>query len=419
MSLQCRSCGSSNLISFVDLGAHAPCQTVLRPEDLNRPETTYPLHAYLCTDCWLVQLGYLLSAPDIFTEYAYFSSYSDSWLDHAQRYVAEIVERLGLGAESQVVEIASNDGYLLQYMVRRGIRAIGVDPAANVAKAAEAKGVPTRVAFFGVDTAGSLVAEGMAADLVIANNVMAHVPDLDDFLNGIERLLKPAGTLTAEFPHLLHLIEQTQFDTIYHEHYSYYSLIAAEEALIRRGLAVYDVEELPTHGGSLRLYASHAAAGLPESDRLKDLRMRERDFGMTRLETYQGFQAKTDRVRQGLLKFLIEAKSAGKTVVGYGAPGKGNTLLNYSGVRRDLLSFTVDRNTYKQGTYLPGSRIPVLPPDAIAEARPDYVLILPWNLSGEISAQLAYTRDWGCRHFVPIPEIQEVLPLEETRAASC
>ena len=414
-AMVCRSCGSRRLVSFIDLGAAPPCESYLTAEALDGMEPTYPLHAWLCRDCWLVQIDSVVAAADIFSEYAYFSSYSESWLDHARRYVEMIVDRLGLDARSQVVELASNDGYLLQYVVARGVPALGVDPAANVAKAAEAKGVPTRIAFFGRETARALVAEGKAADLVVANNVAAHVPDLDDFLGGIALLLKPTGTATIEVAHLLRLIEETQFDTIYHEHYCYYSLIAAEAALARRGLRVYDAEELPTHGGSLRLYVA-AAAGQPETERLAELRAREIDFGMTREETYRGFQDQAERTRQGFVAFLIGARRAGKRVAGYGAPGKGNTLLNYCGVRPDLLAFTVDRNPYKQGRFLPGSRIPILPPAAIDDVKPDIIVILPWNLAPEITRQLAYTRAWGCRLVIPIPEVRDVTPLDDTDA---
>ena len=417
-AMMCRSCGSRRLESFIDLGASPPCESYLTAEALHGMEPHYPLHAWLCRDCWLVQIDAVVDAADIFSEYAYFSSYSDSWLDHARRYVDMIVERLGLDARSQVVELASNDGYLLQYMVARGIPALGVDPAANVAQAAEAKGVPTQVAFFGRETACALVADGKAADLIVANNVAAHVPDLDDFLSGIAMLLKPTGTATIEVAHLLRLIEENQFDTIYHEHYCYYSLIAAETALSRRGLRVFDVEELPTHGGSLRLYAAAEAAGQPESERLAELRAREIAFGMTQEETYRGFQKQAERTRQGFVAFLIEARRAGKRVAGYGAPGKGNTLLNYCGVRPDLLAFTVDRNPYKQGRFLPGSRIPILPPTAIDEAKPDIIVILPWNLAPEITRQLAYTRAWGCRLVVPIPEVRDVTPPDEADASS-
>ena len=408
--LTCLSCGSSDLVSVLDLGATPPCERILAAGDLSAMEPHYPLHARLCRDCWLVQLDTVVPADEIFSEYAYFSSYSDTWLDHARAYVDMIVDRLGLHAGSQVVELASNDGYLLQYVVAKGIPALGVDPAANVAKAAEAKGVPTRVAFFGRDVARALVADGKAADLIVANNVAAHVPDLDDFLGGIALLLKPTGTVTIEVQHLPRLIEGNQFDTIYHEHYTYYSLIAAEAALARRGLRVYDVEELPTHGGSFRLYAAPEAAERPETERLTALRAWEIVFGITREETYRDFQQKAEQTRHDVLSFLIQARRAGKRVAGYGAPGKGNTLLNYCGVRPDLLAFTVDRNPYKHGRFLPGSRIPVLPPDAIAEAKPDIIVILPWNLAPEIARQLAYTRAWGCRLVVPIPTIRDVPP---------
>ena len=369
-------------------------------------EAFFPLHAFLCRDCLLVQLDEFVPPEDIFTEYAYFSSYSDSWLAHARTYVADMVDRLALTDRSRVIEIASNDGYLLQYFVQRGIPALGVDPAANVARAASERGVKTLVDFFGTRVAENLVADGHAADLIVANNVMAHVPDLDDFLRGIRTLLKPDGTATVEVPHLVRLIEDNQFDTIYHEHFSYFSLASAEAALAARGLAVFDVDVLTTHGGSLRLYVQHADRGSPPSDTLIKVRQQEDSFGIRAVDTYRQFRSKVEATKRALLRFLCDRREAGDTVVGYGAPGKGNTLLNYCGIRTDLLAYTVDRNPYKQGKFLPGTRIPIHAPDRIAETRPDYVLILPWNLADEIVGQLAGIRAWGGRCVVPIPEVR-------------
>ncbi len=405
--LACRFCGTPLRYTFVDLGSSPPCQNVVRPEDLNKGEVFYPLHAFVCEDCFLVQLDEYVRPDAIFSEYAYFSSYSTSWVAHARRYVEQITERLGLGAGSRVVEIASNDGYLLQHFVERGIPCLGVEPAANVAEAARAKGIPTRVAFFGEEEAARMVAEGLRADLLLGNNVLAHTPYLNSFVGGMKRLLAPGGTITMEFPHLLRLMRENQFDTIYHEHFSYFSLLTVRRVFAAHGLTVFDVEELPTHGGSLRIYARHAEdGGRPETAAVRDLLARERGYGLDRLATYADFAEQVKETKRGLLDFLIEANRAGAQVVGYGAPGKGNTLLNYAGVRTDLLRYTVDRNPYKQGTYLPGTRIPVYDPAMIFETRPDYVLILPWNLKHEIAEQMAGIREWGGRFVVPIPEVE-------------
>ena len=404
----CRSCGTPLRHSVVDLGTSPPCQNVVRPEDLTVGETFYPLHAFVCHVCSLVQIDAVVPPEAIFEgEYAYFSSYSDSWVAHARRYVDAMVERFGLGPGSLVVEVASNDGYLLQHAVARGIPCLGVEPAANVAEAARRRGVPTRVAFFGEDEARRMVADGLRADLIAANNVLAHTPHLNAFVAGLAVLLAEGGVATLEFPHLVRLIEENQFDTIYHEHFSYFSFTAVERVFARHGLALFDVDELPTHGGSLRIYARHAAETTPPiGRRVGALREREEAWGVDDLATYAAFAERTRAVKRDLLDFLIDAARAGKTVAGYGAPGKGNTLLNYCGIRTDLLAYTVDRNPYKQGTYTPGARIPVYDPSHVFETRPDYLLLLPWNLRDEIAAQMAGIRAWGGQFVVPIPHLE-------------
>ena len=403
----CRFCGHSLSHVFADLGTSPLCQRHVEPGDRTKPEAFYPLVAWVCDRCWLVQLEEYVSPAEIFDDYAYFSSYSTSWLEHARRYVEEMVGRFQLSAGSKVVEIASNDGYLLQYFVQRGIGALGVEPAANVAAAAAARGIPTIVKFFGQRTARELLASYGTADLLLGNNVLAHVPDLNDFVAGMKMLLGPRGVITMEFPHLVELIRNSQFDTIYHEHFSYLSLTTVERVFARHGLAVFDVERLATHGGSLRVYARHAEdESKPIGAAVGTLKWDEVEFGITRLETYWGFQERVKATKRKLLAFLIETKEAGKTIVGYGAPGKGNTLLNYCGIRTDFLDYTVDRNPKKQGNYLPGSRIPIHSPEMIRQTRPDYVLILPWNLRDEITAQLAYVREWGCKFVVPIPAVE-------------
>ena len=405
--LRCRSCGATLRDTFVDLGTSPLCQSVVRPADLGRGETHYPLHVYVCRACSLVQIDESVPPEAHFQgEYAYASSHSDSWVEHARRFVASAVERFGLGPESLVVEIASNDGYLLQHVVARGIPCLGVEPAANVASAAVERGVPTRVAFFDAGEAESMVAEGLRADLIVANNVLAHTPTLGSFLDGIARLLAPGGVASVEAPHLVRLVDEGQFDTIYHEHYSYFSFTAAERAFTRSGLAVVDVAELPTHGGSLRYTLAHAGAGRVPTPAVAALREREADWGVDRLETYTAFAERTRAVKRDLLDFLIDSRRAGRTVAGYGAPGKGNTLLNYCGIRTDLLDYTVDRNPYKQGTYTPGARIPVFAPGRVFETQPDYLLILPWNLRDEIEEQMAGIRAWGGQFVVPIPALE-------------
>ena len=403
----CLFCGSPLTHTFVDLGKSPLCESYLSADQLDHMEPFYPLHVYVCAECYLVQLKEYVSGEDIFTEYAYFSSYSDSWLAHAKRYTEQMIAQLGLTQQSQVIEVASNDGYLLQYFVQKGIPALGIEPAANVAKVAIAKGVPTDVKFFGRATARELVAAGKQADLLLGNNVLAQVPDLNDFVAGLKIALAPRGVITIEFPHLMQLVANNQFDTIYHEHFSYFSWLSSERIFAAHGLVLFDVEEIPTHGGSLRIYARHAEDQTkPLTPRARALRQREVDAGLLSLDYYQSFARQVEKTKHDLLEFLIEAKRAGKRVVGYGAPGKGNTLLNYCGVRTDFLDFTVDRSPYKQGKFLPGTQIPIRHPDALREARPDYVLILPWNLREEIAAQLAYVREWGGRLVVPIPHVE-------------
>jgi hypothetical protein len=398
----CRFCGSPLEHVFADLGASPLANSNLREEDLDQPERFYPLTAYVCGECFLVQLPESASPQEIFSHYVYFSSTSESWLRHAEAYVEGITERLGLGPESQVVELASNDGYLLQYFVERGIPALGVEPAANVAATAIERGIPTRVAFFGTETASALVDEGVAPDLVLGNNVLAHVPGLNDFVEGVRILLAPTGTATFEFPHLLQLIEQTEFDTIYHEHYSYFSLLTVQRVFAAHGLEVVDVEELRSHGGSLRLFVRHHGAE-PTGPRVAELVERERAAGLDRLENYGAFEEQVRATKRDLLEFLIGVRREGRHVAAYGAPAKGNTLLNYCGVRADLLDYVVDLSPHKQGLYLPGTRLPIHAPGRIAETRPDYVLILPWNLRDEIVRQMAHVRDWGGRFVTPIP----------------
>ncbi|HVX16177.1 MAG TPA: class I SAM-dependent methyltransferase [Pirellulales bacterium] len=402
---RCRFCNESLRDVFVDLGMSPLCESFLSADELDRMEPFFPLCAYVCRNCLLVQLPQYVSAADIFSEYAYFSSYSDSWLWHARRYVGQMIERFALDASSQVVEIASNDGYLLQYFVERGVPALGIDPAANVAQAALAKGVPTLVKFFGRNTAQELVDQNVRANLLTANNVLAHVPDLNDFVAGAKLLLAPTGVATFEFPHLLRLMEENQFDTIYHEHFCYFSFRAARAVLAEHGLVVFDVEELPSHGGSLRVFARHAEhAALDVGPRVRSLLEREGEAGLDGLEGHRSYAPRVIETRHRLLEFLISAKRRGLSVAGYGAPGKGNTLLNYCGVRSDLLAYTVDRNPYKHGKFLPGTHIPIYGPERIAQTQPDYVLILPWNLKDEIVDQLSYIREWGGRFVTPIPE---------------
>ena len=402
----CRFCGHQLNRTFVDLGMSPLCETYPGPQDLNRMEPYYPLHVYVCEQCLLVQLEQYESAEHIFSDYAYFSSYSDSWLRHARNYCEQMIERLPLGPDSFAVEVASNDGYLLQYFVQRGIPALGIEPAANVAKVAVEKGVPTLVRFFGADLARELAAQGRCADLVLGNNVLAQVPDLNDFVEGLQILLKPTGVLTLEFPHLLRLIERNEFDTIYHEHFSYFSFLTVTRILEAHGLKVFDVEELATHGGSLRVYACRAEdRSKSVQPKVEALYRQEAAAGQDQVAGYQSFAKQVRQTKWDLLDFLIAARREGKSVAGYGAPGKGTTLLHYCGIGRDLVEYTVDRSPYKQGRFMPGNHIPIYHPDRIQETRPDYVLILPWNLKDEIMEQMGFIREWDGRFIVPIPEL--------------
>ena len=402
----CRFCGAVLTRTFADLGMTPLCESFVPADQVNAMEPFYPLHTWVCDQCFLVQLQEYVSREEIFTEYAYFSAYSDAWLAHARRYVETMIAERGLGPDSLVVELASNDGYLLQYFVQADIPVLGIEPAANVAKVAVGeRNVPTLVEFFDEHLARRLVAEGTTADLIAGNNVLAQVPDLNTFVAGMKLLLAPRGLITIEFPHLLRLMEENQFDTIYHEHFSYFSLITAERVFAAHGLVIHDVEELWTHGGSLRIHATHAGAEAPAgSERLLELRRRELAAGLERPQTYELFAEQVRETKRKLLEFLIAVKREGAHVVGYGAPGKGNTLLNYCGIGTDFLDYTVDRNPYKHGRFTPGTHIPIHEPSRIAETKPDYVLILPWNLKEEIVAQLHYITEWGGRCVVPIPE---------------
>ena len=406
----CRFCGAPLRVTFVDLGPSPLCEHNVRPENINRAEPFYDLHAYVCEVCLLVQVKDLITAADVFpSDYAYFSSYSASWLRHARQYAELVTARFGLGPQHRVVEVASNDGYLLQYFVEKGIPVLGIEPAANVAAAARQKGVETLGRFFGLAAAEEVATSRGRADLLIGNNVLAHVPDINDFVAGLARLLAPGGVLTLEFPHLLQLVAGNQFDTIYHEHFSYLSFWTVERIFERHGLRLFDVEQLPTHGGSLRLYAAHADCADPAralTAAVPALRAQEAAAGVERLDFYLDFAANVRETKRKLLTFLIEAKRAGKTIAGYGAPGKGNTLLNYCGIRTDFVDYTVDLNPHKQGSFLPGTRLPIHAPSRILETRPDYLLILPWNLREEIMEQMAVVRSWGGQFVVPIPEVR-------------
>jgi SAM-dependent methyltransferase len=406
-SPECRFCYAPLRQTVIDLGMSPLCESFLRPEQLDAMEPFYPLHVRVCEACFLVQLQEYVPREEIFTEYAYFSAYSESWVRHAEAYTEAMIERFRLSDRSLVIEVASNDGYLLQHFVARGVPVLGVEPAQNVARAAIERGVPTLIEFFGTELARRLVAEGRSADLVAANNVLAQVPDLNDFVAGLAIVLADDGVLTVEFPHLMRLIEENQFDTIYHEHFSYFSFKTACEIFAVHGLRVFDVDELASHGGSLRLYAClDESASHTTTEAVAEMTAREEAAGYGTLEPYANFRAGVEETKRALLDFLIHAKRDGLSVAGYGAPGKGNTLLNYCGVRTDFLDFTVDRNPYKHGLYLPGTHIPILHPDALAERKPDYILILPWNLRNEIAQQLEYTRSWGARSVIAIPRLE-------------
>jgi SAM-dependent methyltransferase len=403
----CRFCASPLHQTFADLGMSPISNAFIKADQANQGEKFYPLHAYVCDRCLLVQLEEFETPSEIFNaEYAYFSSYSSSWLEHSRRYVTDMIDRFQLGAQSQVVEIASNDGYLLQYFQERGIPVLGIEPAANVAAVAQSKGIDSLVQFFSVETATQLVREGRRADLLLGNNVLAHVPDLNDFVAGLKLLLAPGGVITMEFPHLLNLIQQNQFDTIYHEHFSYFSLLAVDKIFAQHGIVLFDVEQLPTHGGSLRIYGRHQEnRERPIGENIDRLKSAERSAGLEEISTYHAFASQIQAIKRQLLTFLIQAQERGQQVVGYGAPAKGNTLLNYCGVKTDLLAYTVDASPHKQNMLLPGTRIPVYAPQKIFETQPDYVLILPWNIRQEIMESMKQVRQWGGQFVVPIPEL--------------
>jgi SAM-dependent methyltransferase len=404
---RCRFCGARLQHTFVDLGMSPLANSYLTPAQLNQMEPFFPLRVYVCERCFLVQLEEFASPQQIFTEYAYFASYSDTWLEHARSFVDLALNRFSLNANSRVVEIASNDGYLLQYFVAKGIPVLGIEPAANVAATAIRKGIPTRVEFFGENLARRLVAEGQQADLIIGNNVLAHVPKLNDFVRGLKLLLKVHGVIVLEFPHLLRLIVENQFDTIYHEHFSYFSFITVEKLFAAHGLTLFDVDELPTHGGSLRIYLGHAEDSTKTRNaRIQALRVHEEAAGLARIDSYCSYAERVRETKRKLLSFTIAVKQAGKSIVGYGAAAKGNTLLNYCGMRSDFLDYVVDRSPHKQGCFLPGTHIPIYHPDKIKETTPNYLLILPWNLTDEITDQMSYIRAWGGQFVVPIPEVR-------------
>ena len=407
--MECRFCNKPLTDLFLSLGSFPLSNSFLTREQLYQREVFYPLEVYVCNSCFLVQLEEYETPENIFGDYAYFSSYSDTWLKHAKKYSEDMIRLFRFDRNSFVVEIASNDGYLLQYFAEKGIPVLGIEPALNVAEVARNKGIPTEGIFFGSATAQHLASKGKRADLLLGNNVLAHVPSLNDFVKGLKILLKPRGVITMEFPHLMRLMEETQFDTVYHEHFSYFSFLTVEKIFQAYGLTLFDVEELSTHGGSLRIYARHNEdTTKPIAERVDQLRQKEMNAGYTDVHHYLGFQEKVKAVKKDILKFLIHAKEEGKTVVGYGAPAKGNTLLNYCGIRTDFIDYTVDRNPHKQGHYLPGSHIPIEAPDKIKETKPDYVLILPWNLKDEVIEQMAFIREWGGKFVVPIPKIEVI-----------
>lgn len=407
--IKCRFCGNKLEHTFVDLGMAPLSNSYLNTDQLKSMETFYPLHVLVCDNCLLVQLEEFETPTKIFGDYAYFSSYSDTWLKHCSDYTDFIVRRLGLNSKNLVSEIASNDGYLLQYFAGKGIPVLGIEPAANVAAIAEKKGIKNIVRFFGTELARELAEKNIRPDLIIGNNVLAHVPELNDFVEGLKILLKPGGVITMEFPHLMQLMDKNQFDTIYHEHLSYFSFTTIEKIFSMHGLDLFDVQELPTHGGSLRIFARHGGVGRQSaSESVIFLRKKEEKYGMTRLETYSGFGEKVKVVKRKILDFLIHVKNQGKTVVGYGAPAKGNTLLNYCGIRTDFIDYTVDRSPHKQGGFLPGTHIPIKPPSKVVSTKPDYLFILPWNLKDEIIEQMSFIREWGGKYVIPIPDIEVI-----------
>jgi 2-polyprenyl-3-methyl-5-hydroxy-6-metoxy-1,4-benzoquinol methylase len=404
---ECRFCGTKLKHTLINLGASPLCQSLISEADVGAMEPFYPLHAYVCHNCYLAQVEEFVPVDDIFSEYAYFSSFSDSWVEHAKRYCLEMRDRLDLGAQSSVVEVASNDGYLLQHFVELGIPCYGIEPAANVAKSAIEKGVPTEIEFFGSELAEKLSAAGRNADLIIGNNVLAQVPRLNDFVASLKTMMRPGGLVTIEFPHLLATIEGGQFDQIYHEHFSYFSLFSAKRIFAHHGIRIFDIEEINTHGGSLRIFGCHKDdASHRNTERLLAFEAREKAAGIDQIKTYERFADNARATKHNALEFLISAARAGKQVVGYGAPGKGNTFLNYCGIKSDLIAYTVDRNPYKQSNLLPGSRIPIFAPEKFRETRPDVIVILPWNIAGEIAEQLSYTEEWGAEIVTLVPNIQ-------------
>jgi SAM-dependent methyltransferase len=403
----CRSCGAPLVHTFADLGLSPVSNAFVKPENTAQGEMFYPLHAFVCHQCWLVQLPATTDATAHFhDDYVYFSSFSSSWVEHARRYVEAIIPRFGLNTSSRVMELASNDGYLLQHFVQAGIPCLGIEPTANTAAAARQKGVESREMFFGRDSAAQLANEGWKVDLLLGNNVLAHVPDINDFVGGMPTVLKPEGVITLEFPHLLRLMAENQFDTLYHEHYSYLSLTALVQVFQRAGLRFFDVEHLPTHGGSLRVYACHDTASHADTGMVAKCLQAEQNSGLTRLDTYAAFEEKVRETKRALLTFLIAAKRDNRSIAAYGAAAKGNTLLNYCGVGTDFIDYVVDKNPVKQGRLLPGSRIPVHAPEVIFETRPDYLLILPWNIKDEVMQQMSGVREWGCRFVIPIPSVE-------------
>lgn len=407
MAARCRFCRTPLTDKLVDLGKTPMANSYVRKEKANAAESFYPLCAYVCHKCFLVQLEEFQTSEEIFSEYMYRSSFSETWLKHSQKYVAAMIQRFGIGKQSQIIEIASNDGYLLQYFKQAGVPVLGIEPAGNVAEIANAAGIPTEVTFWGAKSAQELADRGIRPDLLLGNNVLAHVPDINDFVEGMKISLKPDGVITMEFPHLMNLVELCQFDTIYHEHYSYLSFGTAERIFAAHGLTLFDVEELPTHGGSLRIFAKHAEDATKEiSPRVEALRSREKAAGYAGIEVYHRFGERVLELKRQILEFLISIKREGKSIVGYGAPAKATTLLNFCGVRTDFIDYTVDRNPDKQGCYLPGVQIPIYGPEKISETRPDYVLILPWNLKDEVSAQLNEVRSWGGQFITLTPEIK-------------
>ena len=402
----CRLCSAELRHTFVDLGMSPPCESYLSESQIDGGETFYPLHVRVCENCLLVQLPAYIAPEDVFSDYAYFSSYSDSWVAHARRFVDLAATRLGLDEESFVVEVASNDGYLLQHTLARGIRSLGIEPAENIAEVARAKGIDTEVMFLGEQTGRDVAARRGKADLVVANNVFAHVPDIVDFSKGLRALVADSGRVSIEIPHLLRLIEGNEYDTIYHEHYSYLTLLTAQRVLATADLEVVDIEELSTHGGSMRIWAAPTAAGIDVATSVPRVLADEAAAGLNTLEGHSGFARQVAAARNDFVEFLVSCQRTGMRVAGYGAPGKGNTLLNHCGIRSDLMEFTVDRNPHKHGLFLPGTHIPIHPVERLAEERPDYVVIMPWNLRDEITAQLEYVRDWGGRFVVSLPKLE-------------